>query len=250
MTGFTQSELEKSLAPRPVRFFEQTGSTNDAALEWLREGAPVGAVVVTNEQVSGRGRKGRSWYTPPGSALILSVVLRPELSRVPQVTMLGAVAIHDLLTHLGAADVGIKWPNDVQLNSLKVSGVLPEAIWQGNSLLGIALGMGINVSIDFSGTELAQTAISIEPALKRQIDRAEALAYLLSRIDDWYSRLDSGEVFNAWRERLTTLGKQVVLENGEVRGMAESVDAAGALLVRDADGELHRVIAGDIALGT
>jgi BirA family biotin operon repressor/biotin-[acetyl-CoA-carboxylase] ligase len=250
MTGFTQTELEKWLTPRPVRFFEQIGSTNDAALEWLREGAPVGAVVVTNDQTGGRGRKGRSWYTPPGSALILSVVLRPELSRVPQVTMLGAVAIYDLLTHLGVADVGIKWPNDVQINGLKVSGVLPEAIWEGSSLLGIALGMGINVSIDFSGTELAQTAISIEPALNRQIDRAGALVYLLARIDYWYARLGSGDVFDAWRERLTTLGKAVVLENGAVRGVAERVDAAGALVVRDADGELHRVIAGDIALGT
>jgi BirA family biotin operon repressor/biotin-[acetyl-CoA-carboxylase] ligase len=163
--------------------------------------------------------------------------------------MLGAVAIHDLLIHLGAADVGIKWPNDVQINGLKVSGVLPEAIWQGSDLLGIALGMGINVSIDFSGTELAQTAISIEPVLNQQIDRAEALVYLLSRIDYWYSRLGSGDVFNAWHERLTTLGKAVVLENGNVRGVAESVDAVGALLVRDAEGELHSVIAGDIALG-
>jgi BirA family biotin operon repressor/biotin-[acetyl-CoA-carboxylase] ligase len=246
----TQPELEKRLSPRPVRFFEQVGSTNDAALDWLRQGAPTGAVVITNDQVGGRGRKGRVWYTPPGSALILSVILHPQLARVPQVTMLGAVAIYDLLIYLGAADVGIKWPNDVQLNGLKVSGVLPEAIWQGSDLLGVALGMGINISIDFSDTELANTAISIEPALNRKVDREEALLYLLARIDYWYARLGSGEVFHAWRERLTTLGNAVTLEDGEVRGLAEDVDAAGALLVRDANGQLHRVIAGDIALGT
>jgi BirA family biotin operon repressor/biotin-[acetyl-CoA-carboxylase] ligase len=161
--------------------------------------------------------------------------------------MMGAVVICELLDHLGAADVGIKWPNDVHLYGRKVSGVLPEAVWDGGRLSGVVLGIGINVSIDFAGTELAETAISITPALGTAVDRLEALGVVLSRIDVWAAALGSAALFDAWKQRLNTLGRQVRI--GAVQGVAEAVDDDGALRVRDTAGVLHRVLAGDIALG-
>jgi len=237
------------LVSRPVRYYPQIESTNDAALKWLSQGAPAGAVVVADEQVQGRGRLGRTWFTPPGAALIVSVVLRPKAAQIGRITMLGAVAVSELLENLGAADVGIKWPNDVQLNKRKVCGVLPEVIWRGSELLGVVLGMGLNVRIDFSGTELAEKAISIEPALGRSVDRLDLLAFLLARIDFWSANLTAQSLFDAWKRRLNTLGKTVSFESG-VLGIAESVNADGALLVRDANGVLHTVLAGDVLLGS
>jgi BirA family biotin operon repressor/biotin-[acetyl-CoA-carboxylase] ligase len=244
----TADAVYRALGPRPVRFYERADSTNDLALDWLREGAATGSLVIADEQVKGRGRLGRTWYTPPGTALILSVILRPSALHLPQMTMLGGVALTDTLNHLGAPDVGIKWPNDVQLNGRKVSGILPEAVWEGDKLVGVVLGMGVNVRIDFSGSELAQTAISIEPALGRMVNRLDVLADLLSRIDYWYGRLDT--VFAAWKSRLNMLGKLVTVQNAMISGWAENVDEQGALLVKDAKGQSHRVVAGDVALGS
>jgi BirA family biotin operon repressor/biotin-[acetyl-CoA-carboxylase] ligase len=248
--SLTADNVYKAFSPRPVRYYERVDSTNDLALKWLREGAPPGSVVVADEQVKGRGRLGRTWYTPPGTALILSVILRPVVEQLPQITMLGALAICDLLNHLGAQKVAVKWPNDVLLDGLKVSGILPEAVWTGSHIEGVVLGIGINVRIDFSGTELADGAISIESTLGRPVDRLSALAYLLSRLDKWAAQLGTDTLYCAWRARLVTIGHYVSLGDSEhsVSGQAEDVDEMGALLLRDGDGVLHRVLAGDIVM--
>lgn len=247
----TQQNLIERLYPRPVRYFEQIGSTNDEALDWMANGALNGSVVVAGEQVKGKGRLGRNWHTPPGSALIVTVILRPKVAELSQITMLGALAIYDTVKQLGLEQVGIKWPNDVMLNDLKVSGILPEAVWEDGELLGVVLGMGVNVRIDFSNNELAQKAISIETVLGQHVERLDLIAGLLTRVDCWAQRLGSDVLFETWKSRLLTLGQRVRLVSAgqEVVGMAESVDLDGTLLVRQADRHLERVVAGDIALG-
>lgn len=243
----------QSALDRPVRFYEQVASTNDLALAWLRDGASAGAVVLADEQTLGRGRLGRAWLAPPGTALMLSVIVRPPSEAVGSMTMLGAVAICELLESLGAADVGIKWPNDVRLNGRKVCGILPEAAWDGQRLLGVVLGIGLNVRIDFANTPLADSAISLEPALDTRIDRLDLLVTLLSRIDLWTQTLQARhELFAAWKRRLTMLGQRVSVssvDDSMQQGVAEDVDNTGALLLRTDDGRLHRLVAGDIALG-
>ena len=260
----TAENVKAKLASRwNAVFFERVNSTNEIAMERLRESHSLfqlrldGDVFVADEQVKGKGRLDRVWYTPPGTALIVSVILpliQPKFKLLPQVTMLGAVAIAEMIEHLGITDVGIKWPNDVQVNGKKVSGVLSEANWGAGGthmqLHGVVLGMGINVRIDFSGTELANTAISIEPALGKSVDRLELLGDLMARVDYWYARIGSDELFDAWKSRLYMLGKMVTVQQGTIHGLAESVDASGTLLVRDEQDVLHRVVAGDIALGS
>jgi BirA family biotin operon repressor/biotin-[acetyl-CoA-carboxylase] ligase len=260
----TEQTVIQRLTPRPARYFESVGSTNDVGLAWLLEGAAAGSVVIANEQVKGRGRSGRSWYTPPDTALILSYILHPKAEHLPRVTMMGPVSICELIENLtpqpplqsgegeskpAAQHVGIKWPNDVQVNGLKVSGVLPEAVWQGERLVGVVLGMGINIRVNFADTELDGKAISLETALGRRLNRLDLLARWLDRLDNWSAHLD--EVYEPWQRRLKTLGERVSLMNSgkTVNGMAEAVDRDGALLVRDSYGALHRVVAGDIALG-
>lgn len=248
----TEAGVIAALAPRPVRFFTQIGSTNDVALEWLAQDAPSGAVVVTNEQITGRGRLGRIWYTPPDTALIVSVILRPTAPLLFQITMLGALAIYDMLSLLGVEDVSIKWPNDVQVQGRKVSGILPEVLWDGSHLAGVVLGMGINVRIDFSGTELENRAISLEPVLGRPVDRLALLSGLLEQVDKWYGYLGTADLFETWRERLVTVGQSVQLEkDGQIIvGIAKSVDSSGALIVVDSEGKSHCILAGDVNLGT
>jgi BirA family transcriptional regulator, biotin operon repressor / biotin---[acetyl-CoA-carboxylase] ligase len=246
----SQERLCAALGERPYQYFEQVESTQDVALEWLRAGAESGAVVIADEQLAGRGRQGRSWHTPPGVALALSIILRPPPEALSQMTMLGALSVAGLLDELGAGDrVEVKWPNDVQLSGRKVCGVLPEAVWEGEQLAGVVLGIGLNVRVDFTGTELETLATSIEPALSLRCDRAELAARLLRQLDSWSARLGTTEVFLAWRARLAMLGKQVSVSSGSasITGLAESVDEQGALYVRSSDGQVMRVVAGDIA---
>jgi BirA family biotin operon repressor/biotin-[acetyl-CoA-carboxylase] ligase len=134
---------------------------------------------------------------------------------------------------------------------LKVCGILPEARWQGGNLVGVVLGIGVNVRIDFENTPFAESATSLETLLGSPIDRVELLVLLLARLDYWRTRLGDDALFQSWRTRLNMLRERVAVVNGAnvVDGIAEDVDIEGALLVRDLEGVLHRVMAGDIALG-
>lgn len=246
---------------RAVKYYEAVGSTNDAAKTWLADGAPDRAAVVANQQTRGRGRKNRAWRTPPDAALAVSVILKPGAQRAHQVNFLGALAVCDLAEELGCEHVGIKWPNDVQVRGKKIAGILPEAVWNGPELLGVVLGMGINVRVDFGGTDLAERAISLENVLKRRLQRVDLLEALLRHVDHWYSHLDqpsgSGQdqrsgnndqdcLFQAWKRRLNMLGKRIAV--GDLSGTAVDALPDGSLQVRADCGSLHRVAAGDIFL--
>ncbi|MCY3916004.1 MAG: biotin--[acetyl-CoA-carboxylase] ligase [Chloroflexi bacterium] len=239
----SQDLLEKYLT-RPFKYFERVESSNDEALAWLEAGAPEGAAVIANEQTRGRGRRGRYWHTPPNVALALSLILKPESALLPRLNMVAALGVYDLARETGCEAVGIKWPNDVQVNGLKVSGVLPEAIWEAGELRGAVLGIGVNVRLDFSGTELQDSAISLEDVVQKRLDRAVLIATLLRRIDHWYCRITAPTLFSTWKSRLNTLGQTVTVDG--VKGVALDANAEGALLIRDDKGHIHQTDVGDL----
>lgn len=245
----TEARLKQVLGRRPFQLFAEVGSSNDTGLAWLAEGAAAGSVVVAEEQTKGRGRLGRAWYAPAGTALMFSYLMRPKADELPYVSMTSALAVCEAVETLGA-NAGIKWANDVQIGGRKLCGVLPEALWRGEALGGVVLGIGINVRIDFTGTPFQETAVSLE-TLVGQVDRAELLARVLERLDFWSGRLAADALFDAWQARLNMIGRQVSINGagGVVQGTAEMVDRQGGLHVRGSDGVLRRVIAGDIALG-
>lgn len=241
----TQASLTQALGSRPFRFFPSISSTQNEALGWLKGNAPQGAVVIADEQTAGRGRMGRIWHTPAGVALALSVILRPSPQGAKHVFMAGAVAVAEMLEGLNIAHVGIKWANDVRIDGKKVCGVLPEAVWEGDKLQGVVLGMGVNVRVNFGESELAHIATNIETALGKSCDRADLIARILGRIDFWTTQLDSEALYLAWRSRLDTLGKPVSADG--ITGIAHDVTHDGALIIRQTDGTDHIVIAGDIS---
>ncbi len=250
MSELTGERLQTALAPRAIHYYQQTGSTNDHAMAWLEEGAPVGgSIVITDEQSHGRGRLGRGWYAPAGTALTFSYILRPPSNMLTYVGMMGALVVCELVETFNVK-AGIKWPNDVQIDGRKLCGVLPEACWRGAELRGAVLGIGMNVRVDFAGTEYEDTAISLE-TVSGSLDRLVLLEHLLERLDYWSLRLNSEALYEGWRSRLAMLGRRVSISriDGQVEGVAEAVDRNGALLIRSDSGTLHRMIAGDIALG-
>jgi BirA family transcriptional regulator, biotin operon repressor / biotin---[acetyl-CoA-carboxylase] ligase len=243
----SQSALEQALVARSVRYYDSIGSTNDVAMEWLLQGAESRSVVIAHQQTQGRGRLGRTWITPHGAALALSVVLHPPLTLAHRLVWVGALATADVCAEVVAdrARVGVKYPNDVQINGLKVAGVLTEAAWQGDRLLGVILGIGVNLTVDFPA-DLQASATNLAPFAADMLPHIDLYAALLMHIDQWTARLASDDLFTAWKTRLTTLGQRVTVN--ALTGTAEDVTPDGTLLLRADDGTLHRVVVGDVFL--
>lgn len=245
---YTQAVVDACLGERPRRYFERIGSTMDAAREWLLDDAPHGAMVITGEQTAGRGRMGRSWVTADGAALALSVILRPASGTVlPQVSMLGGLAVLDALASLGLRGLFLKWPNDILIGDKKVCGVLVETAWNDVYLHGAILGIGLNVSGGFERPEVAAIATTISEALGRPADAAQVLRAVIQCLDARLPDLGTPVMFDAWRARLGTIGLRVRVEGSSAfEGVAEDVNTMGALLVRADDGQLRTVLAGDV----
>lgn len=243
----TLERLTSTLAPRPVRYVDTTGSTNDLCLEWVAQGAPSGAVIVAEQQTKGRGRLGRVWFSPPQTALMFTVILRPSVAALARAPMLGALAVHRAIADLGIDGVGIKWPNDVQINGLKVCGILPEAAWDGGDFGGLVIGIGVNVRVDFSESTFKDSATSLETVLGERVDRLALLQSILSAIDELLPQVETDAFFDLWRDNLNMLGKPIMVEGQQFT--AQDVERDGALIIRDEAGKTRRMIAGDIALG-
>ena len=202
-----------------------TDSTNERAKELADAGALHGTLVTADEQSAGRGRQGRAWTAPPGSAVLMSLVLRELDERHALLPLAAAVAVCEALP----VDAAIKWPNDVWIGRRKVAGILVEGRPQEG---WAALGIGINVSTDSFPAELADIATSLQ--LAGHATTAEAiLTELLGALDRWIEA-PPGAVLEAWRSRDALKGERVRWSGGE--GIADGIDDSGALVVVTDDG--------------
>lgn len=245
-------------APR-VHLFARVGSTNDVARTLAEEGAPAGTVVVADEQVAGRGRAGRSWSSPAGVGLSLSIVARPTSREAPRTLPLlvgleVALAVDDFLRP-GAAH--LKWPNDVLSRGRKLGGVLCEAAWAGDTPAFVVVGVGINVlheSADFPAELRAQaTSLRMEGAASvTTLSMASRLVpALLARLSG-PAGLDD-ESLRDIRHRDELHGRPVVVSDplggAELgRGIAGGIATDGALLVHHRDGELYSFHSGTVRI--
>ncbi len=249
----TAPELEARLRTRwlarPVEVVAETGSTNDDVLARARAGAPHGLVIFAEAQARGRGRLGRSWFSPPGENLAFSALLR--LPDAPPVTLAAGVAVQEALNDLGWR-ASIKWPNDVLLDGKKVAGILADTSTRGQRREAIALGVGVNVNARAFPPELAGRATSLwlergGPELDGEIDRVALAALLLEKLERWLME-DAASVARAFRERSGMLGRrvQVTVEGAARAGVATGMDDGGALEVQADDGRLLRVVSGEV----
>jgi BirA family biotin operon repressor/biotin-[acetyl-CoA-carboxylase] ligase len=285
---FTAANLQAALAQHSfitdVDYRPQLGSTNDLAKQRASEGAPEGLLVITDEQTGGRGRMGRRWWAPFGSALLMSLLFRPSLAvsgtdgtqddlsnsgrmhAVQQLNMLCILAIADAITDLTALPVKIKWPNDLIVRGQKLAGLLAESVFKGHHLEAVVVGVGINVNTDFSAAPpFIAPAASVRSELGHSVDRMPLLVAYLDRVAHRYAQLKAGAgPYDEWANRLITLGQQVTAHMGgqtssgrpaaegdvpnALSGLAEGVDTDGALLLRTADGTLVRLLAADVSL--
>ena len=221
----------------PARLYEQADSTNRLALEWAREGAPHGALVMAKTQLSGRGRTGRGFESPPGG-LYMSVVLDAPADKIGQITTLAGVAVCRAADSLRGIPLRIKWVNDCMKDGLKAGGILAEGLMQLEKPKTV-VGIGVNLS----PLGLSQDLQGKAGALFEDISPITPLE-LAKKIHEELLQgypLMPGHM-REYRQRCLTLGKQVAFPwQGQQRtGIAANVLDSGALVV-----EMDSLVAGE-----
>ena len=254
-----EHSLKKTLSKLNIgglRWFDSIGSTNDEALAWATEDARDLSIVIADEQTQGRGRLNRKWFTPKGSALAFSLILRPAAPLRPHLSRtvgLAALSIAESCRKLGLAP-RIKWPNDILLNGKKAAGILTETVWSGDSVDSVVVGMGINVhSASVPPLELLQfPATSLEDELGKDVPpREELLSNILNSFIHWRARMGTDELIKAWEETLAFRGEQVQVKAGgeaHVTGELLGLESDGSLRLRDANDKSITVRFGDVSL--
>jgi len=220
---------------RPRLHLRTIGSTNARARELAEAGAPHGTAVTAGEQTAGRGRQGRGWSTPPGSALAVSLVIRdPD----PLLSLRAGLAVADLA---GAA-ARVKWPNDVLVDGRKVAGILAEGRPQeGWAVLGIGVNAALDLAVLPDDVRERAGTLGLAPA-----ELPRALQELLGALERRLAQPPEATLA-ALRERDALAGRSVRWDGGSGTGAGIADD--GALLVRDAGGALHALAAGEVHLG-
>jgi BirA family biotin operon repressor/biotin-[acetyl-CoA-carboxylase] ligase len=245
-----------------VNGFLRIDSTNKEALLQARMGVPSGTLVCAEEQTAGRGRVGRSWYSPAKSGLYFSLIVRPRQSSKfwPLLTHVASVALVRTLQDLvdtkvipEPLDIDIKWPNDVLISGKKCAGILLETQTEGENQ-AVVVGVGINVHQDSVPDDMAEEAVCIDEPARTVVPRRKILVGFLQHFQIVYISFESGkheEVLDSWKHYSTMWdGVQVWIEEGGRRRSAVTcgLNEIGALLVQTEEGSMETILAGDVRI--
>lgn len=244
---------------RPLWHYDRVASTMPLAHDLAAAGAGDGTAIIAEEQLAGRGRHGREWVAPYGTALLCSIIFRPPLRADDLFALTTAVSLGlcEGVERATGLPPRVKWPNDLLLHGRKVAGVLCATRLAGAALDHAVVGFGLNVNLRPEqlppprDSAVAATSLAIE--LGRPVDRLLVLAAVLAGIDRAYEALWCGgaaELSAAWRARLAGLGQpiRVETESGAIEGRFAGVERDGALRLETPDGP-RRILVGDVILG-
>ena len=242
---------------REMVFLPEVDSTNTYAKKIALEGAKSGTAVIADYQTAGRGRMERTFQSPAGKGIYLSVILRPEVPAedLPCVTALAGVAVCNAVERVCGVRPGLKWPNDPVLGNRKLCGILTELITDEEGKLCLVLGIGVNVSQTAENftPDVAEIATSLLQEVGYAVSRPALIAALLEELDGMYAALvrrELQEYLAAYRRDCVNLGKTVQMIRGEQRETAEAVGVAAdfGLVIRTADGLERTVRSGEVSI--
>ena len=253
-----ESEVKQRLTTRIIgaeyRHLPVTHSTQDDVSEAGRAGAAEGLTITADEQTRGRGRFRRTWIAPPGSSLLVSILLRPSAELLPSLSMICALAVPRAIRRVcPELNPEIKWPNDILIGGRKVCGILVEVVRGETEEDQFAVaGIGVNVNWDTASIpEIAEASTSLSRETGSEVPRLDLLCALLEEMDALYVAAREGDdVFVQWRSALVNLGNRVKVSGSDstFEGLALDVEPSGALVVQTDDGQRKVVHAGDVTL--
>jgi BirA family biotin operon repressor/biotin-[acetyl-CoA-carboxylase] ligase len=254
--------LQTAWLARSFHYLESTDSTNRVAFELGTQRAPHGSTVVAEGQTAGRGRLGRSFYSPPFLNLYTSILLRPRLTlaEAPPLVLAAAVAVAETVAaHVPEPDaVSIKWPNDVQIDGRKTSGILMELQAEAARVAFLVLGIGVNLNVDPATfpADFQAAATSLAHARGEPIDRLAFACRLYGTLEAVLDDCAAGgfeRIRPRFEARFRMAGEPVrVVDAGgtATEGVALGIDPDGALRIQSQDGTSRRVVAGDVTLAS
>ena len=238
----------------PMELHSQINSTNIRAKELAAQGAPHGTVVIAGQQTMGRGRFGRAFYSPEGSGVYISFILRPQLpaDRAVMLTSMSAVAVARAMEKVADVQASIKWVNDVYLGPKKACGILCEAgmDFENGQMQYVISGIGVNVGFMDFPEELADKATSISNVCGKRISRSRFAAELINEMNALYPQLETGAFMEESRRRSNVIGREIEVLRGEERYPATAIDIddEGSLVIRTGDGEVKTLHSGEISV--
>jgi BirA family biotin operon repressor/biotin-[acetyl-CoA-carboxylase] ligase len=251
--------LSTQVVGRQIYLFGEVSSTNDVLRHLAKAGAREGTVVLAESQTAGRGRFGKTWFSPFGTNLYASVLFRPAIGPkdAPVFSFIASLALADTIRALGLP-AAIKWPNDIVVERKKVAGVLAEVATTGDRLDYVLLGVGVNLNVERGALlealgEAGRAAASLRELAGREIGRNAFAASFLNFLDEWLLvHRDRGgtALLGAWRDRDILTGRRVEVREERITfdGKALGVHADGQLVVEDSKGLTRKVAAGEVRL--
>lgn len=250
-----ESRVHTQWAGRQVYYFDETDSTNNDVRKLMAEGAGHGILAVADKQTAGKGRRGRTWISPAGANIFMSIGLKPELSpdKASMLTLVMALAICDTIHEVTGLDSRIKWPNDIVVNGKKVCGMLTEMEAELDCIHSVVIGIGINVNQQEMPEEIRETATSLFLESGEKIIRAHIIEKAMEYFEDYYAQfMEKGDLSllkEAYNARLVNMdaGVRVLDPRGEYEGIAKGINTEGELLV-ERNGETVRVYAGEVSV--
>jgi BirA family biotin operon repressor/biotin-[acetyl-CoA-carboxylase] ligase len=241
---------------RQIVYEPSMPSTQKRAHHLAEDGAPEGTLVISDEQTEGRGRLGRTWHSPKGTGIWMSLILRPKLSlnRIPQLTLMTAVAIVKAIKVVTGIECQIKWPNDIFYNGKKLVGILTELQAEENQAKAVIIGMGMNVNLTAEDLpdDIIKIATSIQMITGKPCSRAHLIQVILAQMESFYHLyIEAGFslIKTLWETYAMNMDRIITARNvnGQVvKGFARGINDEGVLLLEDQEGHIHRIYSTDI----
>lgn len=254
-----ESRIETRLLGRNVYYKEQTDSTNTEAKRLAGTDAGVDGLLVTAErQTAGKGRRGRTWISPAGTCIYMSLILKPDIRPVnaSTLTLVAALAVCRAIKEETGLFAQIKWPNDIIINGRKICGILTEMSAEEESIHYVVVGMGINAnqsSMEEFPSELWDRASSLLIEGGEKIDRCSLICRVMEKMEHYYSMFlqteDMSGLLEEYNSCLVNIGKMVQVSNGKetITGTAQGIDKKGSLKVETPDG-IKNIVSGEVSV--
>lgn len=250
-----ESLLDTEWAGKPVVYYPETDSTNIRIRHLGDEGAPHGTLAVADRQTAGRGRRGRTWESPGGSCIYMSILLRPDLApeKAPMLTLVMACGVAEGIMDCADVKVQIKWPNDIIVSGKKLAGILTEMSTQVDYINHVTVGVGINVNVQNFPEEI-QTATSLLSEIGTQTKRAPVIAAVMKHFEENYKIFmqteDMSGLMKKYSSLLVNQDREVLIleKDAEYKAYAEGINQKGELVVRREDGTVENICAGEVSV--
>ena len=239
-----------------IYFYHEIGSTNDECKKLAEEGAKHGTLVVAEKQTKGKGRRGRSWESPKGTGIWMTLLLRPDIEPYNSsgLTLVTAMAINKAVQEITGLDAKIKWPNDIVVNGKKVTGILTEMSAQPEMINYIVIGIGINVNTEEFPEDIAKTASSLKIESGKTIKRSSIIALFGKYFEQYYAEYiktqDMSLLIDEYNKELINVDRQikVLAKENSYTGIAKGINRHGELIVETENKELKNVVAGEVSV--